>query len=441
MAPPIRYAKSGTTNIAYHVVGDGDVDLVFVPTFISNIELAWDVPTYARFRSALAGFSRLIPFDRRGCGASDGPAGATTLEQQLDDVSAVIEASGAEHPALLSLNEGAALSLLFAASHPSVVRALVLMDPQVRLVADEGYEWAPSREEREERMRNVIAHWGDESAENPWRNFVADDPQEIRGIARYQRLAAGPGDAAAAMAVGGETDVRDVLPSVQCPTLVVRRAADEFIDVRHARYVVDNVPDARLVELPGKGAAWVQDPEETAREIELFLTGARVPSPSERVLATVLFTDIVESTARAAEIGDARWRALMEHHDLLVRAEVERHRGRVVKSLGDGTLALFDGPSRALGCALALRDGLGGLGVGVRAGLHTGECELLDGGDVGGIAVHIAARIAALAEAEEVLASSTVRDLSVGSPFRLQARGEHRLRGVAEPWRVFAVAA
>ena len=433
-----RYARSGGRSIAYHVVGSGSVDLVFVPTFISNIELSWEQPRLARFLGALARFTRLIMFDRRGCGASDGPAGAATLEEQLDDVRSVLQASGSRQPALLSLNEGGALALLFAASHPEVVRALVLMDPLARLVAAEGYEWAPTPQERAEGMSRVIAHWGQESAENPWMAFAGEGREERRALARYQRLAAGPGDAAAALEVAGETDVREVLPSVQCPTLVLRRAQDKFIDARHSRYVAEHVPHARLCELPGAGPPWVAGPEELAREIEGFLIGVSAPAPSERVLATVLFTDIVDSTRIAGELGDAGWRALLESHDTLLAREVARHRGRVVKSLGDGALALFDGPSRAIGCALAIRDGLAELGLEGRAGLHTGECELLPRQDVGGLAVHIAARIAALADSQEVLVSSTVRDLTVGSPFTLHSRGEHSLKGVAEPWRVFS---
>ncbi len=436
-----RYARSGATNIAYQVIGSGDVDLLFVPTFISNIELGWELPTLARFLRALAGFSRLIAFDRRGCGASDGPTGAATLEQQLDDVRAVLEASEARRPALISLNEGSALALLFAASHPEVVRALVLMDPQPRLVAGPGYEWAPSLTEREQSMRLVVEHWGRADGANPWRVFASADPAEQLAMARYQRLATGPGDAAAALALAGETDVREVLASVQCPTLVLRRAGDEFIDRRHSLYVSEHVPGARLLELPGAGPPWVAGPEEAAGEIEAFLTGVRAPARSERVLATVLFTDIVGSTERAHQLGDARWRALLESHDAIVRAEVERHRGRTVKSLGDGALALFDGPSRAIGCALAIRDGVREMGLQVRAGLHTGECELLGREDVGGIAVHIGARIAALAGEGEVLASGKVRDLSVGSPFRMLDRGEQELKGVPDRWRVFAVEA
>jgi class 3 adenylate cyclase len=434
-----RYAKSGKTNIAYHVVGGGSVDLVFVPTFISNIELSWEQPTLARFLAGLARFTRLILFDRRGCGASDGPAGAATLEEQLDDVRSVIEASGASHPALISLNEGAALAMMYAASHPEVVRALVLFDPLARLVAAKGYEWAPNPQEREENMRRVIANWGRDTPENPWMVFAGQGQEERSTMARYQRLAAGPGDAAAALRLAGETDAREVLPSVQCPTLVMRRAEDTFIDARHSRYVAEHVAGATLQELPGDGPPWVADPEEAARAIEGFLTGVSPPAATERVLATVLFTDIVGSTELLGELGDAGWRALLARHDALVVREVARHRGRVVKSLGDGALALFDGPSRAIACAVALRDQVGDLGLAVRAGLHTGECELLADDDVGGIAVHIGARISALAGGGEILTSGTVRDLSVGSPFILSSRGEQQLKGVAEPWRVYAV--
>ncbi|MGO9487654.1 MAG: alpha/beta fold hydrolase [Solirubrobacteraceae bacterium] len=424
-----RYAHSGKTHIAYHEVGAGDVDLVFVPSFISNIELGWELPSTARFLTALSRFARLILFDRRGCGASDGPAGAATLEEQLDDIHAVLEATGSRQPALLSLNEGGALALLFAASHPELVRALVLLAPQARLVQGPGYEWAMPAEERRRSQRSVIEHWGEASAANPWMALAGSGEQEHRAMARYQRLAAGPGDAAAALELAGQSDVRDVLSSVQCPTLVLRRAGNAFIDQRHCRYVADHVPGARYVETR-RG--------QNAGEIESFLTGAHPPAPSERVLATVLFTDIVASTERAASLGDAAWRELLRSHDELLLDQVQRHRGRLVKSLGDGALAMFDGPSRALAAAVAIRDGVSALGLQVRAGVHTGECELL-GEDVGGIAVHIGARIASLAEPQQVLASRTVRDLTIGSAFALADHGERTLKGVPEPWRLFAV--
>jgi class 3 adenylate cyclase len=439
MSVETRYAVSRGAHIAYQVFGDGELDLLSVPSFMSNIDLMGEQSAFGRFVNRIARFTRLTQFDRRGNGMSDGAPSASTLEEQLDDVSAVLDSVGAKRPAMIAVNEGAALALLYAATYPDVVRALVLMTPQARLVRGPGYEWALSVEQRNEAVRRVLELWGRDTPENPWLVFGGERPENRAAMARYQRLAMGPGDAASVLALAGETDVRDVLASIQCPALVLRREHDAFIDERHSLYVAERVRGARYVQLSGDGQVWVGDPDEAAREIEEFLTGMRPPLPSERVLATALFTDIVESTARAAELGDARWRALLERHDELLRSQVERHRGRTVKSLGDGALALFDGPSRAIECALAVRDALRDLGVSVRAGLHTGECEMLPREDVGGIAVHIAARVAALARAEEVLVSRTVRDLTVGSTFHLLDRGEQELKGVPDRWRVYAV--
>ncbi len=440
MAPVTRYARSGDgTNIAYHVVGDGDVDLVFVPTFISNIELGWELPKVAAFLGRIAERVRLIVFDRRGCGASDGPAGSATLETQLEDVRAVLEQTGSRRPALMSLNEGCALALLFAATHPEVVSALALMAPQARLVAGDGYEWAMSERSRERQIRRLIANWGRDTSENPWMVFAGEEPTSREMMARFQRLACGPGDAEHALRIAGLSDVRGALSSVQCPTLVLRRSEDSFIDARHCRYIADRISGAKLLELPGDGPPWREGPERAADEITAFIGAAPAPEACERLLAAVLFTDIVGSTEHAEEIGDSRWRDLLQRHDSLVREIVTRHRGRVVKSLGDGALAVFDGPSRALGAAVAIREALVPLGLASRAGVHAGECELLADGDIGGIAVHIGARIAARAEAEQVLASRTVRDLTVGSSFELRDVGEHRLKGIAEPWQLFAV--
>jgi len=436
--PETRYATSGDARIAYQVVGEGPVDLLFVPSFLSNIELGWEHASIAAFSNRLARFSRLILFDRRGNGMSDGLAGESTLEEQVDDVRAVLDAAGAREAAILAINEGARLALLFAASHPESVRALVLAAPVPRLVRGPGYEWALSPEEREARIGELVASWGRDVPGNAWVAMGGDDPELHAAMTRYQRLASGPNGAAATLLRAAETDVRGVLGSIQCPTLVMRRSGDEEIDVRHSRCVVEGIPGARFVEVGGEGQVWVGDPEEPGREIEAFLTGSPPRAASERVLATVMFTDIVGSTALASELGDGRWRELLGRHDAIVREEVERHRGRVVKSLGDGALSLFDGPSRAIGCALALRGRLGAISLPIRAGLHTGECELLADGDVGGMAVHIGARIAALAEPDEVLASRTVRDLSIGSPFTMDDRGEHELKGVAEPWRIYA---
>jgi class 3 adenylate cyclase len=438
MSIETRYANSGGVHIAYQVLGDG-LDLLFVSSFLSNIELSWEHPSMSAFAQRLARFSRLIAFDRRGNGMSDGVGRASTLEEQVDDVRAVLDAAGSREPAVIAINEGAGLALLFAATHPEAVRALVLAAPVPRLVRGPDYEWAQSVEEREATIRGVVGSWGRDSPQNTWLDMGGADPASRAAMARYQRLAAGPGEAAAALELAGETDVRGVLGSIQCPTLVIRRAGDASIDERHSRYVAEHIPGARYVEIDGVGQVWVGDPEQPGREIEAFLTGASASAASERVLATVLFTDIVGSTRLAGELGDARWRALLDRHDAVLDRAVALHRGRVVKSLGDGALALFDGPSRAIACAVALREELRGLGLEMRAGLHTGECELLAREDVGGIAVHIGARICALAAGGEILTSGTVRDLSVGSAFTLCDRGEHVLKGIPEPWRVFAV--
>jgi class 3 adenylate cyclase len=434
--PKTRYATSRDLQIAYQIVGEGPLDVVLVPAWASNIEIGWELPSFTRFLERLSSFSRLILFDRRGTGMSDGIAGAP-LEEQIDDVRAVVGATRAEQPVLVSILEGCALSAMFAASHPDLVRALVMLTPIPRPVAGPGYEWAQSVEERALLDQAYVEHWGSESPANPLLAVGAGEHPDA--LARWQRLAMGPAGGAASLATQGETDVRDALPSVQCPTLILRPEHETLFDERHSLCVAELVPEALLVETPGEGPLWVGQEDAVADEIQHFLTGARRPVVSGRVLATVLFTDIVGSTERAAELGDGAWRALLERHDALVREEVERHRGRFVKSLGDGALAVFDGPSRAISSAVAIRDGVGDLGLEIRAGLHTGECELFPDDDVGGLAVHIGARISGLAGADEVLVSSTVRDLSVGSGQTLTDRGEHELRGVPGPWRIFAV--
>ncbi|MGH2867843.1 MAG: alpha/beta fold hydrolase [Solirubrobacteraceae bacterium] len=426
-----EYARSDAVQIAYQVVGEGGPDVVLVPRWFSNIELDWEMPPHARFVEQLASFARVIQFDRRGAGMSGGVAGATPLEDQIDDVRAVLEAASSEQPVLISIAEGCALAVLFAASHPDLVRALVLITPTPRTVRGPGYEWAQSVQERDAWVRAVVEHWGSSSNQQPWAAFAGQDEQRRRLLARNRRLSVTPDAAAASLAMVGELDVRDALLSVQCPSLVLHRANERFVDKRHSRHTAEHIPNARYVETrPGRHAA---------DEIAEFLTGVRRPVVSDRVLATVLFTDIVGSTERAAELGDSGWRALLERHDALAHEQVERHRGRFIKSLGDGILATFDGPSRAISCALALRDGILDLNLDIRAGLHTGECELRADDDIGGLAVHIGARIASLATSGEVLVSSTVRDLIVGSDLPLTDRGEHELKGIPGPWRVFAV--
>ena len=426
-----RYARSGDLQIAYQTAGDGPLDVLVVPRWFSNIELDWELPVMGGFLTRIASFARLIQFDRRGAGMSGGIAGATPLEEQIDDVRAVLDAAGADQPALVSIAEGCALAVLFAASHPDLVRALVLITPTPRVVNGPGYEWAQSVAERAVMVRDVVEYWGSSSPMQPWGGFAGHDEQRRRQLARHRRLSMTPDAARAALAMVGELDVRDALSSVQCPTLVLRRAGDAYVDERHSRYTAARIAGAQYVEVPSGG--------HTTDEIEQFLTGVRGPVVSDRVLATVLFTDIVGSTERAAGLGDRSWRALLERHDVLAREQVRRHRGRYVKSLGDGMLATFDGPSRAISCALALRGAVRELDLDIRAGMHTGECELLADDDVGGLAVHIGARISGLAGPGEVLISSTVRDLIAGSEQVLEDRGEHDLKGIPGPWKVFAV--
>jgi class 3 adenylate cyclase len=426
-----RYARSGSAQIAYQLAGAGPLDVLFVPRWFSNIELDWDLPPSARFITRLASFARLIQFDRRGAGMSGGIAGATSLEEQIDDVRAVLEAAGSNQPAVISIAEGCALAVLFAASHPDAVRALVLVTPTPRVVRGPGYEWAQSVEERAAWVQAVVKHWGSSSSKQPWGGFAGQDEQRQRLLARHRRLSMTPDAAAASLDVVGELDVRDALSSVQCPTLVLHRANDRFIDERHSRYAAAHIPGARYVEVAARGRV--------ADETEQFLTGVRRPMVSDRVLATVLFTDIVGSTDRAAQLGDRGWRALLERHDALVREQVELYRGRFIKSLGDGMLATFDGPSRAISSAIAILDGARQLGLDIRAGLHTGELERLENDDVGGLAVHIGARISSLAGPGEVLVSSTVRDLIVGAGQTLIDRGEYQLKGIPAAWRLFAV--
>jgi class 3 adenylate cyclase len=426
-----RYARSAGLQIAYQVVGEGHLDIVLVPRWFSNIELDWEMPPHARFVGQLASFARVIQFDRRGAGMSGGVAGATPLEDQIDDVRAVLEAAASEQPVLVSIAEGCALAVLYAATHPDLVRALVLITPTPRTVQGPGYEWAQTMEERAAWVRAVVEHWASASQEQPWGAFAGQDEQRRRLLARSRRLSMTPDAAAASLAMVGKLDVRDALLSVQCPSLVLHRANEKFVDKRHSRFAAEHIPNAQYVETqPGSHAA---------DEIAQFLTGVRRPVVSDRVLATVLFTDIVGSTERAAELGDGGWRELLERHDALAQEQVERHRGRFIKSLGDGILATFDGPSRAISCAIAIRDGVRNLNLTVRAGLHTGECELRADDDIGGLAVHIGARISSLAIPGEVLVSSTVRDLIVGSDQLLTHRGEHELKGVPGRWHVFAV--
>jgi class 3 adenylate cyclase len=439
MEPETRYARNGDVHLAHHVTGGGGPDLVFVPSWLHHSEHMWTHPSVAPFFARLASFSRLIMFDRRGTGMSDPIAGPVALEEQMDDIVAVMDAAGSEQAVVLAWREGSAMAALFAATHPERTRVLVLYAPMARLSPAPGYEWPIPPAEREAWVREMVATWGDGSRMLGLAPAMWDDLELRRWYARLERLAAPPGVVPVLQRMVQETDVRDVLPTIQAPTLVLHRAHDRFVDVRHARYVAAHVPGARFVELPGEDTLMPGSGEvDLLDEIEEFVTGTRRAPESARILATVLFTDLVGSTRRAAELGDQAWRGLLARHDEVVRREIERHRGRPVKSLGDGWLATFDGPARAVRCALALRGALAGLDLEVRSGVHTGEVEVL-ADDVGGLAVHIGARVMALAEPGEVVASQTVKDLVVGSGLEFSDRGPHELRGVPGEWRLHAV--
>jgi class 3 adenylate cyclase len=440
MAPAARYAKAGDVNIAYVSVGDGPVDLVWVPTWISQCEHLFEEPTIAAAFDRLSEFCRLILFDRRGSGLSDPMSRTPTLEEQMDDVLAVMEATGSEQAAIAGLAEGGSAAALFAATHPDRTTALILYASFARTTWAENYAWTWTQERREEAMEQAVEHWGTggiASGVAPIR-FERDEQFREWG-ARLERLAASPTTIRRIMEVIGETDIRDVLPSIRVPTLVMHRRDDTFIRIEHSHYLSEHIPGSKYVELEGSENLFsIGDFEAWLGEVEEFLTGQRHEREPDRMLATVLFTDICDSTKTAAEMGDSSWRQLLAQHDTLIRRALERHRGEEVKQTGDGFLATFDGPARAIRCAASIAEGVRSLGLEVRTGLHTGECEMMNG-DLGGLAVHIAARVMASAGPGEVVVSSTVKDLVVGSGIDFEEQGVHDLKGVPGQWQLFKV--
>jgi class 3 adenylate cyclase len=441
-APETRYARSGEYSIAYQVVGEGELDLVYVPGLASHLELFWEEPEYSRFLHRLASFSRLILMDRLGTGLSDRlpPNQVSTYEQRMDDIRAVMDAVGSERAAVLGWSEGAPLCAMFAATYPQRASALVMYGGMARLLRDEDYPVGMPSEAMDQFIEAIPTAWGqDEELLRLWAPSVADYPGPRRWWTRFGRHAVSPGAATALFETLRELDVRDILPAIRVPTLIVHRTGDTLIPVGHARHMAERIPDAKLVELPGEDHLWwFGDQDAIVDEVEEFLTGARSVPESDRVLATVMFTDIVGSTERAAELGDGRWRDVLESHESITRRELRRFRGTEVKTTGDGFLATFDGPARAIGCARAIAEGVRPLGIEVRAGLHTGECEVMNG-DVGGIAVHTGARVSDQAGPGEVLVSSTVKDLVAGSGIEFEDRGSHELKGVPGEWRLYAV--
>ncbi|HEY0005283.1 MAG TPA: alpha/beta fold hydrolase [Pyrinomonadaceae bacterium] len=439
--PETRYARSGDVNIAYQVIGDAPLDLVFVMGWVSHLEYFWREPSFARFLLRLASFSRLILFDKRGTGLSDRvPINKLpTLEQRMDDVRAVMDAVGSERAALCGVSEGGPMCSLFAATYPEKTIALVMIGTYAKRLRDAEYPWAPTTAERQHFFEEIRAHWGGPVGIEERAPTMADDPEFREWWATYLRMGASPGAALALTEMNAEIDVRQVLPSVHVPTLVIHRAEDQCLKVEEGRYVAERIPGAKYVELPGQDhLPFVGDQDRILDEVEEFLTGVRHQLEPDRVLATVLFTRIIASQEQAMRLGLSRWQELVNRLRAHVGKKIEWFRGREVDMVGNRPLAIFDGPARAVRCAYSIVEYSSRLGVEMRAGLHTGECDMVDG-KVGGIAAEIGVEVAERAAAGEVLVSNTVKDLVAGSGIRFEDRGTHTLAGLLGEWRLFGV--
>lgn len=437
--PETRYAKSGGVHIGYQVFGGGEVDLVVVPGWASHIEHAWMDPVYAHMLNRLGSFCRVIWFDKRGTGLSDRDVGMPTLEQRMDDVRAVMDAAGSKRASLFGISEGGSMCALFAATYPERTSSLVLYGSFARRVWSQDYPWAPTPKERQTWIDSLERGWGGDIEVESLAPSRAKDEDFKRWFTAYGRLSVSPSAAVALAKMNTDIDIRNVLPSIHVPTLVIHRRGDRDVALGNGVYLAGHIEGAKYVELEGEDhLPWSGDVDSVVDPMEEFLTGSRPAERSDRVLATILFTDMVDSTRKASELGDSQWRDLLQAHNSLVRGELSKFRGREVKTTGDGFMATFDGPGRAIRCARAIVDSVRRVGVSVRAGLHTGECELV-GDDIAGVAVHIAARVAALAKGDEVLVSNTVKDLVSGSGIRFEDRGTHDLKGVEGQWHLYSV--
>jgi class 3 adenylate cyclase len=440
--PKTEYARSGDLHIAYQVVGKGSLDLVYVPGWVSHVELAWEEPTLARFLNRLASFSRLIVFDKRGTGLSDRVplAKLPSLEERMDDLRAVMDAAGSQRAAVFGFSEGGNLAALFTATYPERTESLVLFGCFAKRLRSVDYPWAPTIEQREALYAEVERDWGRGGGIEQYVPSMLHDELFMRRLGAYFRSAASPGAAVALLRMNSQIDIRNILPAIHVPTLVMNRTADRGVNVEEARWMAQQIPDARFVELAGEDhMPWVGDQDAILDEVQEFVTGDRPLREPDRVLATVLMTDIVGSTRLAIQLGDRAWSELLTRHHAIVRKELAAFRGREVDTAGDGFLATFDGPARAVDCACRIRDAVRELGIEIRAGLHTGEIEL-SGDQVRGIAVHTGARIAAAAQPGEILVSRTVTDLVSGSGIRFEDRGLHALKDIPRQWQLFAAA-
>jgi class 3 adenylate cyclase len=442
--PQTRYALSGEISIAYQVSGEGPFDLIITPGFVSHLDESWQEPSFARCLRRIGSFCRLIRFDKRGTGLSDREAGVPSLEQRMDDIRAVMDDAGSERAAIMGVSEGGPMSALFAATYPERTEALILYGTYARTAWAPDYHWRTRSDNADVRDETMRKTWGSPASVRAmaagWlAPSMAHDERFCEWLGRFVRLGASPGAAVALTRMNRSIDVRDVLPSIHVPTLVIRRAEDPAGLLEDSSYLAEHIPGAKLVNLSGRDHMFfVGDADAFVDEVEEFLTGGRTAQEVDRILATVLMTDIADSTAHAARLGDQRWRCLLDEHNNVAQKAIARFRGRAIKNTGDGYVATFDGPARAVRCAFAMRDEVGRLGLSIRAGLHTGEIELI-GDDIGGIAVHTAARVAAKAEANEVWTSRTVRDLVAGSGLEFSERGDFELKGIPGTWPLFTV--
>jgi class 3 adenylate cyclase/pimeloyl-ACP methyl ester carboxylesterase len=443
--PETRYARSGEVSIAYQVVGTGTPDLVFVPP-ITHLELDWEIPAGARFHRRLASTCRLIRLNLRGVGMSDRISGVPTLESRMDDIRAVMDAAGSERAVIFGLGDAGPLCVLFAATYPERTSGLVLLNSAPRFVRNPQFPWLPTRAEQEAQAEGFERHWGE--SEFMSKILTALNPgiteAELPGVLRQLRVSVSPGSAAGYIRMNMDVDVCDVLPLIRVPTMIMQRSEGSGWGVESSRYLEQHISGARYVELPGADfVPYLGDQDVLFAELERFLADiaeGKTDAQADRVLATVLFTDIVGSSEKAVSLGDRAWRELLERHHAVVRRELARFRGVEVDTAGDGFLASFDGPARAVRCACAIVEAVPELGLEVRAGLHAGECELANG-KVAGIAVHTGARVASLAQPREVLVSSTVKDLVAGSEIDFEDRGSHELKGIPGEWKLYAVSA
>jgi len=439
MMPETKYAKSGDVSIAYQVVGNGPIDLVYVMGWVSNIEIFWEEPSMAHFLNHLASFSRLILFDKRGTGLSDKVSQLPTLEQRMDDVRAVMDTVGSGKAALFGVSEGGPMCALFAATYPERTTALIMYGGYAARSWSPDYPWAPTPEQRQVFYDILKKGWGGVTDLDTLAPSMINDARFRLWWAAYLRRSASPADALTLAQMNTQVDIRNILHAVHTPTLIIHRTGDMDSNVEGSRYMSTRIPGAKYVELGGNDhLPWVGNSQAILNEIEIFLTGELHIHESERILATILFTDIVGSTELATSLGDERWHYLLDRHHELVRKELTKYRGQEIETTGDGFLATFDGPARAIRCACAIRDALAQLGITIRTGLHTGECELMDN-NIGGIAVHLCSRVMSKAGDGKGFVTQTVKDLVAGSGIQFESRDRHALKGIAGEWELFEV--